>query len=92
MAKELQGLDRERLKQYWAVNIRLTTIILVIWAVVTYVCAFFAPQLNQIVIFGFPMGYYMGAQGSLVIFVILIFWYAARMNKADKEFGVEEEE
>lgn len=92
MAKELQGLDKEKLKQYWAVNIRLTTIIMVIWFVVTYVCAFFAPQLDKIVIFGFPFGYYMGAQGSLIIFVILIFWYAAKMNKADKEFGVEEEE
>lgn len=92
MAKELQGLDREKLKQYWAVNVRLTTIILVIWAIVTYVAAFFSPQLNKIVIFGFPFGYYMGAQGSLIIFVILIFWYAAKMNKADKDFGVEEEE
>lgn len=92
MAKELQGLDREKLKQYWAVNVRLTTIIMVIWFLVTYVCAFFAPQLNKIVILGFPMGYYMGAQGSLVIFVILIFWYAAKMNQADKDYGVEEEE
>ena len=92
MAKELQGLDKEKLKQYWAVNVRLTAIIMVIWFVVTYVCAFFAPQLNQIVIAGFPMGYYMGAQGSLVIFVILIFWYAYKMNQADKEYGVEEEE
>jgi putative solute:sodium symporter small subunit len=92
MAKELQGLDKEKLKQYWALNIRLTAIILGIWFVVTYVCAFFSPQLNQIVIFGFPFGYYMGAQGSLIIFVILIFWYAARMNKADNEYGVEEEE
>lgn len=92
MAKELQGLDKEKLKQYWALNVRLTAIILGIWFVVTYVCAFFAPQLNQIVIFGFPFGYYMGAQGSLIIFVVLIFYYAARMNKADKEFGVEEEE
>jgi len=38
------------------------------------------------------MGYYMGAQGSLIIFVILIFWYAFAMNKKDKEYGVEEEE
>ena len=43
-------------------------------------------------IVGFPMGYYMGAQGSLIIFVILIFWYAFKMNTADKEYGVEEEE
>jgi putative solute:sodium symporter small subunit len=92
MAKELAGLDKEKLKAYWAYNVRLTAIILGIWFVVTYVCAFFAAELNSIVIFGFPMGYYMGAQGSLIIFVILIFWYAFRMNAADKEYGVEEEE
>jgi putative solute:sodium symporter small subunit len=92
MAKELQGLDKEKLKAYWAFNIRLTTIVMVIWFVVTYVAIFFTPQLNNIVILGFPFGYYMGAQGSLIIFVILIFWYAFKMNAADKEYGVEEEE
>ena len=92
MAKELAGLDKAKLKAYWAYNVKLTTIIMVIWFVVTYVAIFFSPELNNIVIFGFPMGYYMGAQGSLIIFVILIFWYAFRMNAADKEYGVEEEE
>ena len=92
MAKELAGLDKEKLKKYWAENVKLTAIIMVIWFVVTYVAIFFAPELNNIVIFGFPMGYYMGAQGSLIIFVILIFWYAFAMNKKDKEYGVEEEE
>ena len=92
MAKELAGLDKEKLKAYWAYNVKLTAIIMVIWFVVTYVAIFFSPELNNIVIFGFPMGYYMGAQGSLIIFVILIFWYAFRMNAADKTYGVEEEE
>jgi len=92
MAKELAGLDKEKLKAYWSYNVKLTAIILGIWFVVTYVAIFFSPELNNIVIFGFPMGYYMGAQGSLIIFVILIFWYAFRMNAADKEYGVEEEE
>ena len=92
MAKELAGLDREKLKKYWAENIKLTAIIMFIWFVVTYVAIFFSPELNNIVILGFPMGYYMGAQGSLIIFVILIFWYAFAMNKKDKEYGVEEEE
>jgi putative solute:sodium symporter small subunit len=92
MAKELAGLDKDRLKKYWAENIKLTAIIMFIWFVVTYVAIFFSPELNNIVILGFPMGYYMGAQGSLIIFVILIFWYAFAMNKKDKEYGVEEEE
>jgi putative solute:sodium symporter small subunit len=81
-----------RPQEYWKYNVRLTTFTLIVWFVVTYVAIFFAPQLNNIVILGFPMGYYMGAQGSLIVFVWLIFNYAFKMNKADIEYGVEEEE
>lgn len=92
MVQELKGLDKEKLKAYWNYNVKLTVITLFIWFVVTYVCAFFVKELNSIVIFGFPFGYYMGAQGSLIVFVVLIFNYAFKMNKADKDYGVEEEE
>lgn len=92
MAKELAGLDKEKLKQYWAANVKLTSIVLLIWFIVTYVAIFFTPELNQVVIAGFPLGYYMGAQGSLIIFVVLIFVYAFKMNANDKKYGVEEEE
>lgn len=85
-------IDREKLDAYWNENKKLTTFTMVVWFVVTYVAAFFAPQLNNIVILGFPFGYYMGAQGSLIIFVWLIFNYASKMNKLDKKYGVEEEE
>ena len=81
-----------RPQEYWKYNVRLTMITLFVWFVVTYVAIFFAPELNNIVIFGFPMGYYMGAQGSLIVFVYLIFNYAFKMNKADIDYGVEEEE
>ena len=81
-----------RPKEYWAYNVKLTTFTMIVWFIVTYVAIFFTPQLNNILILGFPFGYYMGAQGSLIIFVILIFWYAFKMNAADKEYGVEEEE
>ncbi|MBI5631942.1 MAG: DUF4212 domain-containing protein [Nitrospirae bacterium] len=92
MAKELAGLDKKKLAEYWSYNIKLTTITMVIWFVVTYVAIFFVNELDKVVIFGFPMGYYMGAQGSLIVFVILIFNYSNKMNKADKDYGVEEEE
>ncbi len=92
MAKELAGLDKKKLAEYWSYNIKLTTITMIIWFVVTYVAIFFTPELNNIVILGFPFGYYMGAQGSLIVFVILIFNYSNKMNKADKDYGVEEEE
>lgn len=80
----------ERHREYWRKNIRLTAILLAIWFVVTYVVGFFARDLNAITIFGFPLGFYMGAQGSLIIYVVIIFFYASRMNKMDKEYGVAE--
>jgi putative solute:sodium symporter small subunit len=90
--KELQEVSKETRNLYWKKNIRLTIFTMVIWFIVTYVCAFFVKELNNIVILGFPFGYYMAAQGSLIVFVWLIFNYAFKMNKYDKEFGVEEEE
>lgn len=82
----------ERHKEYWQRNMRMTAILLAIWFVVTYVVGWYARELNELVIFGFPFGFYMGAQGSLVIYVIMIFYYAIRMNKLDKEYDVAEGE
>jgi putative solute:sodium symporter small subunit len=82
----------ERHKEYWRRNMKMTAILLVIWFVVTYVVGFYARELNELVIFGFPFGFYMGAQGSLVIYVVMIFFYAIRMNKLDKEYDVAEGE
>jgi putative solute:sodium symporter small subunit len=82
----------EKHKEYWRRNMKMTAILLVIWFVVTYVVGWYARELNELVIFGFPFGFYMGAQGSLVIYVIMIFYYAIRMNKLDKEYDVAEGE
>lgn len=82
----------ERHREYWVRNIRLTAILLGIWFVVTYVAGYFARELNAITIFGFPLGFYMGAQGALIVYVVIIFFYASRMNKMDKEYGVAEED
>jgi len=82
----------ERHKEYWRRNMKMTAILLVIWFVVTYVVGFYARELNELVIFGFPFGFYMGAQGSLIVYVVMIFFYAIRMNKLDKEYDVAEGE
>jgi putative solute:sodium symporter small subunit len=82
----------ERHKEYWRRNMKMTAILLAIWFVVTYVVGWYARELNELVIFGFPFGFYMGAQGSLIIYVIMIFYYAIRMNKLDKEYDVAEGE
>jgi putative solute:sodium symporter small subunit len=82
----------ERHREYWRKNLAITAILLGIWFVVTYVVGFFARELNTITFFGWPLGFYMGAQGSLIIYVISIFYYAIHMNKLDKEYGVSEED
>jgi len=80
------------LAAYWTENKRLTTVTLVIWALVSFGAAFFVESLNTVVIFGFPLGYYMGAQGSLIVFVVLIFNYSSMMNKIDRKYNLQEEE
>jgi putative solute:sodium symporter small subunit len=85
-------LTPEQRERYWRYNVKLTTTLLVIWFVVTYLLGgIFAGVLNRIVIGGFPLGYYIAAQGALVVFVIEIAIYARLMNKKDLEFGIREE-
>jgi putative solute:sodium symporter small subunit len=79
---------RARLDQYWKANINIITILLIIWFAVAYIPPLFIHQLNQIVIAGFPLGYYMGSQGSLIVFVLEIFFYAWYMNRLDEEYGL----
>ncbi|MDX1998720.1 MAG: DUF4212 domain-containing protein [Thermoanaerobaculia bacterium] len=77
---------------YWRYNIRLTLVLLAIWFVVAYLLGgLFAGALNQYSFLGFPLGYYIAAQGSLVVFVIEIAVYARLMNRKDREFGIHEE-
>jgi len=66
-------------------------IILTLWVIFSFVAPAFAVQLNTIVIYGFPLGFYMAAQGSLIAYVVLCFWNASAQNKIDEEFGVAED-
>ena len=80
----------ERHNEYWHKNLVITAILLFIWFVVTFVEGWYARELNAVSFFGFPLGFYMSAQGSLAIYVILIGVYAWYMNKLDKEYEVDE--
>lgn len=80
----------EKHKQYWQKNLRLTGILLAIWFVATFVIGWFARDLQSITILGFPFPFYMGAQGSLIIYVAIIWYYARAMGKLDREYGVHE--
>jgi putative solute:sodium symporter small subunit len=81
----------ERHREYWRKNLRITGILLAIWFVVTYVVGFFARDLN-FKFFGWPFSFWVGAQGALVIYVLIIWYYARYMNRLDQEYGVAEEE
>lgn len=81
----------ESQKSYWAKNLRITSILLFIWFVATFVMAYFARDLN-FTFFGWPFSFYMAAQGSLIIYVVIIAVYARTMNRLDQEHGVAEEE
>lgn len=88
----MADLTEQQKQDYWRYNIKLTTILLVIWFVVTYIVSgLMAGWLNQYVILGFPLGYYMAAQGSLAIFVVEIAVYALLMNRLDLKYGIREE-
>jgi putative solute:sodium symporter small subunit len=76
---------------HWAKTRTLMWICLVVWALFSFVIHMFVDSLNDISILGFPLGFYMAAQGSLVVFVVLIFWYSARQNAIDEEFGAAED-
>jgi len=93
-ARSAQGgeLTEQQKQEYWRYNVKLTTVLLVIWFVVTFlISGLWAGYLNHITILGFPLGYYMAAQGSLAIFVIEIAVYAYLMNRKDAEYGIREE-
>jgi putative solute:sodium symporter small subunit len=79
-------------QEYWNKNLGITAALLAIWFVVTYVPAYFARELNDIVVLGFPLGFYMGAQGSLVVYLLIIWFYARHMNRLDKQYDVAEGE
>ena len=77
--------------EYWRKNLVITAILFCVWFVVTFVEIWFARELNSGMTFlGFPLAFYMSAQGSLAIYVALIGIYALVMRRLDKEYGVDE--
>lgn len=78
-----------RRQEYWSRNLRITAILLALWFIVTFVIGYFARDLS-FNFFGWPFAFWVGAQGSLVVYVWIIWYYARYMNQLDKEFGVDE--
>jgi len=80
----------EKQNEYWHKNLVITAILFAVWFVFTFVEIWFARELNTITFLGFPLAFYMSAQGSLIIYVALIGIYAVLMRKLDVEYGVDE--
>ena len=84
-------MTTKNLQEYWKKNLRYLLILLSIWFIVSFGCGIiFAEALNTIKIGGFPLGFWFAQQGSIYVFVVLIFVYVNWMNKLDKEFDVDE--
>jgi putative solute:sodium symporter small subunit len=84
--------EQKSRQDYWKANLRLVGLCLVIWFVVSYLFGIvLVDQLNAISIGGYQLGFWFAQQGSIYVFVVLIFFYAFRMNKIDKEFDVHED-
>jgi len=85
-------MDPEKSKAYWRANQTLIAILLAIWGLVSYVFAIFlAEPLSGVSVGRIPMSFWWAQQGSMVVFVILIFVYAKRMDTLDKKFDVHED-
>ncbi|MCP3669332.1 MAG: DUF4212 domain-containing protein [Gammaproteobacteria bacterium] len=77
---------------YWKANIRLVTICLVIWAVCSYGFGIILrPVLDAIPVGGVGLGFWFAQQGSMIVFLVLVFYYASQMNKLDRQFDVHED-
>jgi len=79
----------EKHHEYWRKNVRMTALLVVIWAVITYVAGYYARELS-FSFFGWPFAFWVGAQGALALYVVMIGFYAWYMNKLDQEYGVAE--
>ena len=79
----------ERQRAYWRRNLTLTVTLLSVWFGVTFVGGYFADELNTLSFLGFPLGFYLFAQGSLLIYLVIIVIYVFAMNRLDRQFRVD---
>jgi putative solute:sodium symporter small subunit len=79
-------------KAYWSATLGLLTKVLVVWFLCSYVAGILlAPALNNIHLGGYPLGFFFAHEGSIFIFIALIFWYAKKMGEIDRRFGMQED-
>jgi len=88
----MSKMTEKQAEAYWKRNLALMLKLLVIWFVVSYGCGILLVDvLNQVQIGGYKLGFWFAQQGSIYVFVALIFYYTRRMAALDREFNVDEE-
>lgn len=90
--KEALTMAETNEEAHWRKTTNLMLIHLGIWAFFGYVVHMFVYVLNKVVILGFPLGFYMAAQGSLIAFVVILFVFARQQDRIDREHGFAEED
>ncbi|NQW82114.1 MAG: DUF4212 domain-containing protein [Polaromonas sp.] len=84
--------EKDNSHAYWKATIRLLTKILIIWFMVSFGAGIiFVDVLNHIKLGGYPLGFWFAQQGSIYVFIALIFYYAKKMNELDRQFDVHED-
>lgn len=78
-------------ERHWSRTSALMWIMMILWAFFSFFIHMFVDQLNTIKILGFPLGFYMAAQGSLIAFVVMLFVFAKQQDKIDREYGYAED-
>ncbi|MEN9538792.1 MAG: hypothetical protein RLZZ126_1027 [Pseudomonadota bacterium] len=78
-------------QEYWSKNLRITSILLGVWFFVTFVLGYFAKEMT-FSFFGWPFSFWVAGQGALIVYCLIIWYYARYMNKLDIEYDVHEGE
>ncbi|MDZ4791265.1 MAG: DUF4212 domain-containing protein [Hyphomicrobiales bacterium] len=83
---------QENVERHWSATRGLMFVMLFLWLFFSFGIHFFVKELNEIVIGGFPLGFYMAAQGSLIAFVIILAMFASSQDGIDRKYGMAEDE
>ena len=81
------AVNAKKLEKYWKQNKIMIFFLLLLWFITTFVSAWFAEELSSFSIFGWPISFFIASQGSIFIYLGILFWYSKYMNKLDKAYG-----
>ncbi|MBL8452071.1 MAG: DUF4212 domain-containing protein [Zoogloea sp.] len=83
---------RARQRAYWRATLRLTSVLLLAWAAASFLPGWFAEDLNAFTFYGWPVGFYMAAQGALIIFLLIVWIYDVWMTRLERRHGLHDED